>query len=113
VHCSLKRNEEKKMIAVLASITVKLDEKAKFIEIFKENVPNVLAEKGCIEYAPMVDAHSGILVQEKDDAMVTVVERWESIEDLKAHLKAPHMDAYREKVADIVQHVTLKVLEKV
>jgi len=100
------------MIAVIASITVKVEQKHKFIEIFNKNVPNVLNEDGCIEYVPMVDAHSGILTQEKEDAIITVVEKWESIETLKAHIKTPHMDAYREEVADIVQHVSLKVLEK-
>jgi len=99
------------MIAVIASITVKVEEKARFIEIFNKNVANVLKEDGCIEYVPMVDAHSGILIQEKDETIVTVVEKWASIEALQAHIKVPHMDAYREQVADVVQHVTLKVLE--
>lgn len=100
------------MIVVIASITVKIEKKAKFIEIFNKNVSNVLKEDGCIEYAPMVDTQSGIPVQEKDETIVTIVEKWESIESLHAHLKAPHMDAYREEVADIVQNMTLKVLEK-
>lgn len=44
------------MINVIATITVSQDKKADFIRIFKANVPNVLAEDGCLEYRPTVDA---------------------------------------------------------
>jgi len=100
------------MITVLASIKVKLEEKDKFLEIFNKNIPNVLKEDGCIEYAPMVDAHSGVSIQEKDKSIVTIVEKWKSPEALHAHLKAPHMAAYQKEVSDIVENVSLKVLKK-
>jgi quinol monooxygenase YgiN len=98
------------MIHVLASIRVIEGRRAEFIEIFKANVPNVLNEDGCIEYAPAVDFPTGIQSQEMNKNMVTIVEKWESFEHLQAHLSAPHMKSYQEKVKDMVEHVGLKVL---
>jgi quinol monooxygenase YgiN len=48
----------------------------------------------------------------RDDA-VTVVERWESVDALQAHLMAPHMLSYRAKVKGMVLGTTLQVLEPV
>ena len=42
---------------------------------------------------------------------MTVIEKWESLDDLHVHLSAPHMLAYREKVSSMVEGVMLKVLE--
>jgi len=43
--------------------------------------------------------------------VVTIVEKWESLEALQAHVVAPHMAAYRERVKDFVVRVSLQVLE--
>jgi quinol monooxygenase YgiN len=42
---------------------------------------------------------------------VTIVEKWESVAALEAHLKAPHMAAYRERVKPFVRRVRLRILE--
>lgn len=101
------------MIHVIASIHIKKDRVPEFIEIFKANMPAVLKEKGCLEYVPTVDVPSGLPPQELNGSVVTIVEKWESLEDLRVHLAAPHMLEYKERVKDIVEKVTLKVLEKV
>jgi len=100
------------MIHVLASVAVKSDRMDPFLTIFKENVPLVLAEQGCLEYAPACDIDASLDVQQLNPQMVTVIEKWESLEDLHAHLKAPHMETYREKVKDLIESVTLKVLQE-
>jgi quinol monooxygenase YgiN len=41
---------------------------------------------------------------------MVVVEKWASLDHLKVHLKAPHMDTYREQVKDLVDAVDLKVM---
>ena len=64
------------MIYVIAAINVKKDKKNKFIEIFKSNVPEVLKEKGCIEYNPTVDFKAENSSQVKDDSVVTIIEKW-------------------------------------
>lgn len=98
------------MITVLASIYVKAGEMDGFLNIFKANVPSVCAEDGCISYEPMVDVDSQLPPQELNENIVTIVEQWESLEALKAHLAAPHMLKYKDKVKNIVEKVTLKVL---
>jgi len=100
------------MIDVIASIRVKDGHRDAFVEKFKANVPAVLAEDGCIDYYPALDADSGLDVQEKDAHVVTVVEKWQSVAHLDAHLQAPHMVSFRESVADIVEGLSLKVLQK-
>ena len=39
-----------------------------------------------------------------------MVEKWETMANLDAHAISPHMLEYREKVKDIVESVSLKVL---
>lgn len=101
------------MIIVIASIQIKEDRQSEFLKIFKSNVPHVLEEAGCREYFPTIDVPTGLPPQELDKDLVTIIEKWDSLEDLKAHLSAPHMLAYREKVKDLVDTVTLKVLKEV
>lgn len=101
------------MINVIASIHIKEGRLSEFIEIFKSNIPNVLEEKGCIEYVPTVDVSTGLAPQELNENVVTIIERWKSLEDLQAHVSAPHMLAYREKTKDLVDKMSLKVLGEV
>ena len=98
------------MIHVLASIQVKPGKRNTFLEIFKTNVPNVLQEEGCVEYSPVVDIDAGLTPQVLNENIVTIIEKWGTLENLEAHLKAPHMLAYREKVQDLVEGTSLKVL---
>ena len=99
------------MIHVIASITVKPGARERFLAIFKGNVPNVLAEEGCIRYEPTVDVDTGIPAQGGVRAdVVTIVETWESLDHLKKHLAAPHMATYREQVKDVVRGVALQVV---
>ncbi len=100
------------MINVLASIRVKAGRRSEFLEIFKSNVPNVREEKGCIEYFPTVDIDADLPPQSLDENVVTIIEKWESLDALHDHLRAPHMLAYKEKVKDIVEDISLKVLKE-
>ena len=104
---------ERKMINVIASIQIKDGQLNKFIEIFKSNVANVLNEKGCLGYMPTVDFPTGLAPQELNKDVVTIIEKWENLEDLQVHLTAPHMLSYREKVKTLVEGVSFKVLEEV
>ncbi|MBI5094883.1 MAG: antibiotic biosynthesis monooxygenase [Candidatus Hydrogenedentes bacterium] len=102
------------MIHVIATITVKPGKRAEFLAVFNGNVPNVLAESGCLFYQPTVDADSGIHIQGAlRENTVTVVEQWQSLDHLRAHLAAPHMRAYSKEVKekDLVEGVALQVLE--
>jgi len=99
------------MVQVLASIRVKESAKAAFLQIFKENVPKVLNEAGCLEYVPTIDYRTELPSQVLDENVVTIIEKWESLPHLQAHLVSPHMLEYREKVKDMVESVDLKILQ--
>lgn len=102
------------MIHVIATIKLKDGSRDRFLAVLKDNVPRVLAEKGCRGYTPTVDLESGIPVQAAPRAdVVTIIEAWESLEDLRTHLKAPHMLSYREKVQGLVKNVGIHVLTPV
>ncbi len=100
------------MINVIASIRVKPDSLSAFLEIFKTNILLVKQEKGCIEYFPSVDVDSGLPPQVLDADVVTVIEKWEDLDALHAHLTSAHMIAYQEKVKDMVEDVSLKILQE-
>lgn len=100
------------MIDVIASIRIKSGHRDEFIEKFKANLPAVLAEDGCIDYYPAVDADSGLATQQTDPDTVIVVEKWESIAALQAHSQAPHMASFRETVKDVVEGMRLTVLTR-
>jgi quinol monooxygenase YgiN len=100
------------MIHVLATVTLAPGTRAQFLEVFNANVPNVLAEDGCIEYGAAVDAETEIPTQKRlGPDVVVVVEKWRDLAALKAHSAAPHMAAYRIKAKDFVQSVSLQVLD--
>lgn len=101
------------MIHVLASIKVKESCRDAFVEIFKANIPNVLNEEGCIEYIPTIDFNTDLPPQVLDSNIVTIIEKWETFENLQAHLAAPHMVEYKSNVQDLVESVSLKVLKAV
>ncbi|MEZ6130962.1 MAG: putative quinol monooxygenase [Planctomycetaceae bacterium] len=99
------------MIIVIATITCRPGMRAAFLAEFAKIVPDVLAEQGCLEYGPTVDADTDLSNQNCSDDRVTIVEKWESLADLKAHLVAPHMEAYRPGVKDLVAASELRILE--
>ena len=100
------------MIHVIASIDVQPGKRDEYVALFYELVPLVRAEAGCVEYGPTVDAKSGIerQVAYREDT-VTIVEKWESLDALKAHLVAPHMNDFRAKAGGFVVGSTLQILE--
>lgn len=100
------------MIHVIAIIELAPGTRTDFLAEFHRIVGPVRAEQGCIEYGPAVDADTGIPQQQALGAdVVTVVEKWASVTALRAHLAAPHMLTYRERVRNYVQGVRLHILE--
>jgi len=99
------------MIHVLAIITAKPGMRDSILKLFHANIPAVRAEKGCIEYGPAVDAEGlgGIQTKLGPDAFV-VVEKWESVDALKAHAAAPHMAAYAAKTKEMIASRVIHVL---
>jgi len=100
------------MIHVVAAIEIVPGGRDEFLRHFHDVVPLVLAEEGCIEYGPTVDVETDIPAQGgARENVVTVIEKWESLASLQAHLNAPHMNEYRGKVKHLVRGATLQVLQ--
>lgn len=98
------------MIHVIAIITAKPGMREQILAHFRANMAAVHAEKGCIEYGPAIDARgAGAIQTDLGDDTFVVIEKWESLEALKAHAASPHMAAYaaktREAIASRVVHV--------
>lgn len=100
------------MIHVVAIITTKPGKREEVLTAFRANVPAVLAEDGCIEYGPAIDAEGAGKIQTAfgDDSFV-VIEKWASMAALGAHAKAPHMAAYAAKVKDLLADRVIHVLQ--
>ena len=99
------------MIHVIATIDLAPGTREAFLAEFRKIIADVRAEAGCIEYGPAIDAETGIPTQYRIGAdRVTVMEKWESVDALKAHAVAPHMQAYRARVKDFVRGMELRVL---
>lgn len=100
------------MVHVIATIEVAPGTRERFLAEFRRLMPKVHPENGCIEYGPAIDVASGLPLQEAPRAdVVLVIEKWSDLAALKAHLVAPHMTDYRERVKDLVRSVRLQVLE--
>jgi quinol monooxygenase YgiN len=99
------------MIHVIATVELAVGKRDDFLQEFRRVTPQVRAEEGCLEYGPTVDLATDLAAQlpPRPD-VVTVVEKWRDLPALQAHLVAPHMAAYRERVKELVKRVTLQVL---
>ncbi len=99
------------MIHVLAIITAKPGKREEILAAFRANMPAVHAENGCIEYGPAIDAADAGAIQTKlgDDTFV-VVEKWESLDALKAHAASPYMAAYAAKTREMIASRVIHVL---
>lgn len=99
------------MIHVIAIITAKPGMRDSILQHARANLAAVRAEKGCIEYGVAVDADPAPSMQTKygPDTFL-VVEKWESMDALKAHAAAPHMAAYAAKVKDMIAGRVIHIL---
>lgn len=100
------------MIHIVAIITAKPGMRDNILAAFHANMPAVHAEQGCIEYGPTIDAEGAGSFQTKfgPDTFV-VIEKWESLDALRAHGASPHMAAYAARTRDMVASRVIHVLQ--
>jgi len=100
------------MVHVIAVITAKPGQREAILAHFRANVPAVRAEQGCIEYGAAVDAEPALKFQTAygPDTFL-VVEKWESMDALKAHAATPHMAAYAAKTKDFIASRAIHILQ--
>lgn len=100
------------MIHVIATIELAPGTREAFLAVFRKLLPDVRAEKGCIEYGPAIDSVTDLSNQATvGPDKVVVVEKWADLAALKAHSASPHMQEYRVHVKDYVRSVHLLVLD--
>lgn len=99
------------MVHVLAMITAKPGQRPAALEALRDNLAAVRAEEGCIEYGAATDADAvgGIQTPIGPDSFV-VIEKWASIDALKAHAAADHMRAYAARTKDLLASRVIYVL---
>jgi len=70
------------MIKVVAKNFVKPEKTDEAVLLLKKLVEETVKEKGCIKYELFVDV--------KDYSILTIIEEWESQEDLNNHMASEH-----------------------
>jgi len=100
------------MIHVIAIITAKPGQRDNILAHARANLAAVRAEKGCIDEGVGAELDPALPFQAKlgpDTFMV--VEKWESMDALKAHAAAPHMKDYAGKTKDLIAIRTIHILQ--
>lgn len=97
-------------VHVLAILTAKPGQRAALLSLFNANVPAVLAEDGCITYEATIDAeNAGPGKAAFGPNTFVAVEKWSSMDALKAHSSSAHMQAFgaatKDMIADRAVHV--------
>ena len=100
-------------VHVIAIITAKPGKREEVLANFNANVPAVHAEDGCIEYGAVIDCEGVGFAKAFGPDTFLVVEKWASLDHLKAHAVTPHMKAYSEKNKDLLVDRTIHVMSDV
>ena len=105
---------EMSTVHVLAFITTHPGQRDTVLELFNANLPAVLAEDGCIAYEATIDTPGAEPIQMPvgPDTFV-VVEKWASLDHLRAHAASGHMKTYGERTKDMVADRAIHVLSAV
>jgi quinol monooxygenase YgiN len=101
------------MLTIIAEIHAHPNDshKEKIIQAFKKITPTVLQEQGCHGYQLLVDANVEASYQTKDSDLIIMLEKWETIEHLNAHLQTEHMQTYQVEVKDHVADIKIRILD--
>ena len=89
-------------VHVIAIITAKPGKREEVLANFNANVPAVHAEDGCIEYGAVIDCEGVGFAKAFGPDTFLVVEKWASLDHLKAHAASDHMKAYGAKTKDLL-----------
>ncbi|WP_445428388.1 putative quinol monooxygenase [Alishewanella sp. HL-SH05] len=102
------------MINVIAEIEAKQGCKGKILTELMLIKPLVIEERGCLEYSITQHVKTDILgVTHAQDEVITILEKWESQDDLKSHLLTSHFLNYERSVKDWIFKVNIKILEAI
>jgi quinol monooxygenase YgiN len=99
------------MIHVFAIVTAIAGQRQALLDAFRANMPAVHAEDGCIEYLPVIDTPGmGRMQTQIGEDSFAVIEKWASLDALKAHAVSPHMAAYGAQTKALIASRVIHVL---
>ena len=98
------------MIHVIAIITAQPGKRDQLLKAFSEVLPQVHVETGCIEYQPVVDSNEPGSQSKLGPDSYMVIEKWERMEDLRAHASSEHMKEYSKNTKHLVADRKVYVL---
>jgi quinol monooxygenase YgiN len=90
------------MIYVLATVTVRSEHRADFLENARSVIGATLKEKDCQSY----DLHSSIT----EPNCFVFVERWASREALSRHFETPHLKQWQRVSKPFVEKLTVEII---
>ncbi|MDR3426167.1 MULTISPECIES: putative quinol monooxygenase [Silvimonas] len=100
------------MITVIAEIKTRPGQRATVLQAIDKLIPLVLAEDGCSGYLPLVDVATELPWQHTAPDSIFMLEYWESVSHLEKHLAVEHMKKHAAAVKDMVDGVSIHVLDK-
>ncbi|AIR63919.1 putative quinol monooxygenase [Cedecea neteri] len=102
------------MLTVIAEIRTRpgSHHRQAVIAAFEKIIPTVLQEEGCHGYAPLVDHNAQVAFQTTAPDSIFMLEKWESVAHLEAHLQTTHMKEHSARVKDDVLEVHIRILEE-
>jgi len=102
------------MLHVIVTMRIKEGRMQEFLAACKDLRPIVLREAGCQGYEYVRDVVSPFSPEQPIEAdRITLLERWESLDALKAHLETPHMKAAGAKMKGMRASVELHLTEAI
>jgi quinol monooxygenase YgiN len=102
------------MLHVIVTMRIKEGRMQEFLAACAELRPQVLRESGCHGYEYTRDVVSPFSPEQPIEAdRVTLLERWESLAALKAHLETPHMKASGTRMKGMRASVELRLTESI
>ncbi|MFK7891167.1 MAG: putative quinol monooxygenase [Granulosicoccus sp.] len=98
------------MINVVAIITAQPGKRSELLKVFTAILPQVHAETGCIEYQPVVDSDVPGSQAKLGSDTYMVIEKWDRMQDLRAHASSDHMQEYAKISGHLVAERKVYIL---
>lgn len=87
--------------------------RARYVEAVDQVLAEVRAEPGCLFYSLMGDAETEWTAPQRGgDGVLWMIEHWDSVDSLKAHLETPHMRKFAPAAAPLRSGSTFRVLQE-
>jgi quinol monooxygenase YgiN len=83
------------MIVVTSTFKSVPGKRTSVLELARPCIEATRKEKGCIRYE--------LFVSSEDDITMQFIEEWTDLDSLRAHLKSPHLRAFKEQRKALVE----------